>query len=440
MNCTPGSFNLDGSVANGCELVLDSDGIYVSVDGTGSADDATCGLGPVGTGAGNHPCVTIARGIARATALARSKVLVANGIYSEAVTMANGISLLGAYRADNWVRDLSATGTVVSGVKAFGIHDATIDASGITAPTILEGFAIYGSVNTKPRGNSYAIYASGSSNNLAIQNNVILAGRGGPGTSEMTGLDGSNGADGQGRNPNFLVNDPLYDAKTATGMGLCPSTNDRVYVNHGATSCGGDDVSGGDGGGTVCPASMAAHCIGCQCNASGVCGCISCTFDNATPRDGMVGQPGAGPAGGLAGLAAGRGDDSIVTPAPPFLLCPKETANGAPVQTSGRDGGNGSSGGDAPGVGGCSAASGAVVGGHWVGGRHPQARPHRTAAAVAAVVPAAARSATAAAPVTTTSAVTAAAAAPAVAPVRAAAVRSPAAARSRCSSPADPRR
>ncbi len=80
MVCNPNAFNLDGAVANGCELAVDPAGIYVSIDDPTSADDASCGLGPTGTGAGNHPCRTIAQGIARATALNRASVLVANGI------------------------------------------------------------------------------------------------------------------------------------------------------------------------------------------------------------------------------------------------------------------------------------------------------------------------------------------------------------------------
>ena len=41
--------------------------IYVSTNDMTSVDDATCGLGPTGTGAGNHPCKTITFGLARAT-------------------------------------------------------------------------------------------------------------------------------------------------------------------------------------------------------------------------------------------------------------------------------------------------------------------------------------------------------------------------------------
>jgi hypothetical protein len=366
MNCASGAFNLDGSVANGCEFPLDPVAVYVSIDGVGSADDATCGLGPTGTGAGNHPCLTIAQGIARATALNRARIFVANGVYSESVTLVNGRSLLGGYRPDNWVRDLAATGTVIVGVASIGPHDITVDASNITAATVFEGFAVYGSVNSKPGGNSYAIYAAGSNASLAIRSNVVLAGRGGPGSSGANGSDGGNGSNGAGRNPNLGVSDAPYDAKVTTGAGACASTNDRAYTNGGATSCGGDDVSGGNGGGNRCPAAPTATCSGCTCNVFG-CGCTSCTFVTATSINGLAGQAGAGAGGGAGGTGAARGDDMINRRISGNDLCFIPTLAGMALPTYGSDGNNGSTGTSGTGVSGCTATGGGVVGGHWSG-------------------------------------------------------------------------
>src|SRR5439155_27112782 len=109
MNCDPSSFDLDGAVADGCEFVLDPDAIYVSTDGAAAGDNTGCGLGPVGTGAGHYPCKTTTYGIGRAVTTTRSKVLVANGTYDESVSLVDGKSLLGGYRADNWVRDIAST-------------------------------------------------------------------------------------------------------------------------------------------------------------------------------------------------------------------------------------------------------------------------------------------------------------------------------------------
>ncbi len=67
-------------------------------------------------------------------------------------------------------------------------------AIGITAATIFEGFVVRGSANTKTGGNSYAIYVSGSNGNLAIDSNLIYAGRGGPGAAGTAGGSGRPGS------------------------------------------------------------------------------------------------------------------------------------------------------------------------------------------------------------------------------------------------------
>ena len=53
----------------------------------GASDDATCGLGPTGSGSGHHPCRTIAMGLTRATALGRPNLRVADGTYDEPITL-----------------------------------------------------------------------------------------------------------------------------------------------------------------------------------------------------------------------------------------------------------------------------------------------------------------------------------------------------------------
>ncbi len=350
LTCAGNAFNVDGLVANGCELVLDPGAIYVSINDPASNDDATCGLGPVGTGAGNHPCRSIGFGQARATALARIRVLVANGLYNEVVTITSGQNLLGGHRADNWQRDVSASGTLVTGVSSTGNHDRTVVANDITAPTLFEGFVIYGAVNTKIRGNSYAIYVAGTSGGLTLQNNIVFAGRGGPGTSGTAGSNGGDGENSFGRNADVTTHDPAYDAKQATGPGACDASNDRQYSNPGSTTCGGVQVSGGSGGGNRCPASPLAGCPG-----------GACTFITATPVAGFSGANGGGPGGGGGGLGGQRGNDMIEVSTGSCFVPSGQTLYG-------RDGGNGFGGGHAPAGAGCTAFAGSVVGGHWVGG------------------------------------------------------------------------
>jgi hypothetical protein len=291
LQCAANAFNVDGATSNGCELVLDPGAIYVSKDDTMAVDDAACGLGPVGTGAGNYPCKSIAQGLARATTTGRTRVRVANAIYAETITLVNGKSLLGGHRPDNWQRNIFGASTLITGAATLAAtnHDYTVLANGITVATTFEGFVVVGPVNTKTRGNSYAIYVSASSPNLSILGNVVYGGRGGPGTNGGAGTSGATGVDGTGR----PANPAAYDAKVTTGTGSCDVANNRAYTNGGALSCGTDNVSGGNGGGNRCnprPVYNAEN--------SGI--------------DGFLGQLGDPTLGGAAGAGNDAGDDGAL--------------------------------------------------------------------------------------------------------------------------------
>src|SRR6266550_1660134 len=124
--------------------------IYVSQTDPQAIDNATCGLGPFGSGTGQFPCLTISRGLARAVAIGRTEVRVADGRYTEAVTLVSGKSLLGGYRPDTWERHAASTNTITDGVSSFGSDELTNIAIGVTSATIFEGFLVRGSLNSKP--------------------------------------------------------------------------------------------------------------------------------------------------------------------------------------------------------------------------------------------------------------------------------------------------
>ena len=374
MVCAPNSFDLDGAVADGCEFILDPDAIYVSVNDPGAVDDAACGLGPVGTGAGNYPCKSITHGLARAVTTSRSKVLVANGTYSEAVALVGGKNVLGGYRADNWQRDLASTDTVIDGFQIVGVHARTVSAVNITTATTFEGFVVYGAANALASGNSYAVYVSGSSSSLAIKNNTIFGGVGGPGSGGSNGVDGASGAGGSGRNPDLTVADASYDSKDATGTGECNLSNNRQYANGGVTTCGGVATNGGNGGGNRCPVMSFCDTTGTGANFYGCCSSASCFHWNEyTGIDGVTGN-GGGAGGGTGGKGAFAGDDGIQIFAPiqSGWVCylPTDT-DGDGNQTYGLDGATGGNGTNGGGVVGCSAVLGAVSAGDWVGGSAP---------------------------------------------------------------------
>jgi hypothetical protein len=332
MVCDTGTYNLNSSTADGCEFVLDTTTIYVSTADAQAVDDSTCGLGPTGTGGGNHPCKTITYGLARAGTTNRSNVRVADGTYNEAITLVSGKNLYGGYYPNTWERHLATTNTVLQGVSSSGNHDRTVIATNVTS-SLFEGFVVRGAFNAKPAGNSYAIYVSGGASTLTIRNNQIFGGRGGPGVAGVPGTNGLSGVSGTGS-----VNGS-YDGFVATGSGACNTSNNRQFTNGGARTCGPANVSGGHGGGNRCPPAsdftQYSGISGFAGNSSG-------------------GAAGAGGQGGYDGtLSISGGNSTCSLPAQPMF-----GADGAPGQP-------GSHGGS---VAGCSSAAGSVTSGHWVNG------------------------------------------------------------------------
>ncbi|MEO7866188.1 MAG: hypothetical protein ABIU54_00975, partial [Candidatus Eisenbacteria bacterium] len=317
-SCGPGEFNLNGNPADGCEFVLDNNAIYVDGGDPGANDNAGCGLGPVGTGVNCRPCLTIARGLVEASATGRTKVNVANGSYSEGVLLVGGKSLFGGWRSLTWTRDVAHTATVIRGETTSGNHKRAIAGSGITTPTTIDGFVVYGPVATAAGGNSYGVYLT-NCGGVSFTNNVIFAGVGGPGTD---GSVNSNGADGV--------------AGTAGGNAI-QSTNSscNVALNRtggpgGVLFCSGTNVSGGAGGGNQCTPIPNSE-------FSGI--------------DGTAGTGGGG-AGGDAG------DDGAVSGA--ICTTPPSPVNGAA-------GSNGTSGTNGVAGAGASNAIGSVSTGQWLG-------------------------------------------------------------------------
>ncbi|MBE0567337.1 MAG: hypothetical protein IH621_15370, partial [Krumholzibacteria bacterium] len=315
--CDPGDYDLNLNPADGCEFTLDTGGIYVSVDDPSASDDSGCGYGPDGTG--HYPCATISFGIMRATSLGRTTVHVADGVYDESIDLVNGISLRGGYRPDTWERHVESTATTVMGNTGSG-HRKTLRALGISAPTTVEGFVIYGENNPEPGGNSYAVYVAGSTA-LSLSGNRIFAGQGGTGTD---GIDGAGGPSGQAGQSGL----PAFD----TGQSPCVSLN-RAGGAGGTLTHLGQVLDGGAGGNAVCPPS----------------------YD--TQSSAHDGEGGSGPSPGSGGAAAV--DRSLNTSGQCYL--PTFGPNEATAGADGADGSHGSGGTGAV------SAVGSVAGGEWNG-------------------------------------------------------------------------
>ncbi len=320
--CSAGEFNLNGDPTDGCEFVLDPDGIYVDANDPGADDGVDCGLGPVGTDAGCRPCRSIAQGLARAVSTSRSKIYVADGIYSEAVTLVNGKSLLGGYHGLTWERHLSSTTTFLRGESTSGSHKRAVVGTSITNPTVVEGFVILGPQNTAVGGNSYAVYLSNCNANLALRSNVIMGGTGGPGADGAAGTAGANGVAG-------TAGGNAIQSPTSS----CSATLNRNGGAGGILLCGATSVNGGAGGGN------------------------RCTPVPNSKFSGIDGTAGTGAGGGAAGTA---GFDGTQQSNSCFLPNSGTSPMNATAGSSGTAGANGA------GAAGASGA-GSVVAGHWVG-------------------------------------------------------------------------
>jgi hypothetical protein len=337
-SCDPGTFDLNQNPGDGCEFTLDPDGIYVSGSDPSATDIGACGLGPVGTGASNFPCATIARGIERAVELGRSTVYVADANYVETVTLVNGIGLRGGYRADTWERHVATTNTVIRGNTVSG-HKKTVIAQGLVSTTVVEGFVIHGQDNSASGGNSYAVYVRDSSG-LQLLDNLVYAGDGGDGNGGSTG---GGGASGIGGSAGADATDTSYDCyEQCNGAG-----GGNVGGAGGTLFCGPTNISGGDGADASCPDYDETTILCSACPT----GAVQTVFDN-----------GANGANGSA--SGGTGGWDAVIDAVCFGNCNCVLPSGTMAGGDGQDGsdggnGNGGSGGSIPG--------GTVAGFEWLG-------------------------------------------------------------------------
>jgi hypothetical protein len=266
MYCQANHFDLNLVPDDGCEFFLDPDAIYVSKADTQADDLPGCGRGPVGTGTNHRPCRTIAAGMAEAVATVRGKVLVADGLYEETVTLQNGKNLLGGYRADTWERNLGATLTVIRGNTASGQHKKSVIASGINISTVFEGFLVYGEVNFNPGGNSYALWASNCTSAFTVRNNTFFGGAGGNGTAGGSGahaIGGTSGNVGQD-----MITTTTASQSTCQGLSSTPG-NQGVFGDGGVRLCNGLGVNGGAGAGAQCPSQNSQQPSGANGSSAG---------------------------------------------------------------------------------------------------------------------------------------------------------------------------
>ena len=312
--CLSGFLDADGRLSNGCELNPDPTVVYVTPEENGGSSSGACG-------SINEPCFTIAHGINRANALGRSRVLVSEGVYTEILTLVDGVSVIGGHGRVSWVfnpqiyvsqidtRSLSQVENQSYGVKGIGIR----------SPTELSGFTI--NSGSSPTGNTYGIYLRDSNESLSIHHNRIIAGdaaRGQDGLSGESGVDGLNGLSGlpsQTLSSPFSCGGDPRDGFSGLNGGSSP---DQV--------CDGLSTRGGAGGYSACPVFMEPNTPGTggngvnagfgglsathfQSNNEGTCAVTndSSAFTNPDARSGVNGGAGVdGNGGETRGTVSGR--------------------------------------------------------------------------------------------------------------------------------------
>lgn len=196
---------------------------------------------PNGNGTITAPYQRISDAISAWYSAGKKYILVAEGIYEEDLTLANGVVLHGGYSVNFRERDLVLHASKIKGVSA----EAAVTAVRLTTPAVLDGFVIEGADRSVANEGSASIAVwIRNTTQVKLYSNQIIGGQGAP------GMDGEAGAGGNGRGI-----DPRLDG----GDGVAsfrregPCRNDyqaggSAGVNR---ACPGANATAG--GSTVCP-------------------------------------------------------------------------------------------------------------------------------------------------------------------------------------------
>ena len=317
--CVEGWFDLNEQSGDGCEYpctVDDSveidwpDEAYVDVNCDGIDGHVTRAVfvAPDGTDNGNTagtmelPFKTIKAAMTfTAAEPEKDQILVSKGTYIQQIVVTQGVNLFGGYdRSAGWARDVENNETIIRWEAVDKGTIRTLVASGISEPTVVDGFSIEAVSNPAPGGSSIAVQITDGSAGLVVSNNRIVAGNGGPG---VDGIDGQPGQDGDaGSDGTEGVDDSCKPEKPVIGG------------KAGKNSCDAGDASGGDGGNAGWGGSS-------SCDAFET---IGCAFQGCKGKtDAQSGKKGAGELGGAGGTGGpvedngGNGVDGMIGGAGP---------------------------------------------------------------------------------------------------------------------------
>ena len=335
--------DLDEAVSNGCECPFagsaneDAPDVFAQypdagakfldrncdgVDGVASASLFVRAGAAAGDGTRERPFSSIGQALAVADSR-RDTILVAGGLYAETVVVTRNVALFGGYSADFGERDIVGRPSIIAPSRPIGGNapSAALTVSGRITATVA-GFVVRawdgsGGVRASEDGsNSVAVLLDGAGPQVVLQNNELIAGRGGDGAPGDAGQSGDGGGDGgDGRNAREC----------------------------GSTRCGGEVMNGGAAGrNTACP------------SAAGIVGGRSSGAADPQQYQAPLGRNGRG------------GDNATYSSFnnPEFAnLCKYDCF--VPGDQVGQPAQSGANGRDGSGGGGCTSSIGRLVGSAW---------------------------------------------------------------------------
>ncbi|MCG8424560.1 MAG: DUF1565 domain-containing protein [Proteobacteria bacterium] len=168
--------------------------IDADCDGIDGDIGAAYFVGPDGdnsaAGSMEQPFATIQHALDRAADdPLRTQVLVAEGVYPEAIVLPDGVGLFGGY-GDGYDRDTSDHVTVIDAPSA-----TAVAASGISTQSHVQGFYIRSHGGSSGQS-SIAVALADITGSVHVRNNHLHAGAGGPGNHGSSGAGGRTGGNG----------------------------------------------------------------------------------------------------------------------------------------------------------------------------------------------------------------------------------------------------
>ncbi len=252
--CESGWYDANEAVLDGCECKKTSE---VDMPGGGDADcdgvdgeiDKSIFVAKSGDdanpGTRYKPVATIIKGLSLAAAQKKRDVLVGAGAYAGNLKLVAGVSIWGGYSKGFSSRDPANHESLVAGADPNFGDAMTVRCQGIKGSgqvTRIDGFTILGGTPKQAGRASFAIYSVDCDARFKIVANRIFAGNGGAGAG---GGPGAHGKGGKGGKPGKKAKD--------IGHKNCSGWDHNSGGGAGVFTCGGQTVSGGNGGMAICP-------------------------------------------------------------------------------------------------------------------------------------------------------------------------------------------